>query len=149
MLKVARGYVSGRRRDCLAVTRLRRSPHNVTGLWGFCALNSLGLENFAIVPTTSPCNPSLYTLNGRLRSAVRHPGFKVLTSRGSMVPRHFIGVSDRLIYPRQLLILQGTSPKKVCGHLVRGLQYSFRAGAWKNRAFPDSSVDESAKKQAL
>jgi hypothetical protein len=33
---------------------VRRSAHKVTGLQGLCALNTLELENLAIVPNTSP-----------------------------------------------------------------------------------------------
>ena len=44
---------------------LRRSRHKVTGLQGLCALIALELENLVIVPTISPCNPSVYALNGR------------------------------------------------------------------------------------
>jgi hypothetical protein len=43
--------------------QVRSSAHKVTGLQGLCALNTLGIENSANLPTLSPCNPSGYALN--------------------------------------------------------------------------------------
>jgi hypothetical protein len=49
----------------VGVARVRRSRHKVTGLQGLCAFNALEHENLVIVPTISPCSPSIYALNGR------------------------------------------------------------------------------------